>query len=294
MIITRLIGGLGNQMFQYAVALNLAKKNNTDFKLDVSGFEKYKLHKYALEPFNINAKIAAADEIKQLTQAQNGLFSKLRCKVLRKPGPLASTHIKEKELFIFDPSILQLKGDFYFEGSWQNPEYFIDINSIILDELSVSKPQLGINKRLAEKIYDSNSIAVHIRRCDYITNKHTNQSHGVCDLNYYDRTIRYIAEKIEEPKIFIFSDDPGWVSNNLKMNLPSTYVVHNSADKNYEDLRLMSQCKHQIIANSTFSWWGAWFNKNPEKIVIAPKDWFSDPRMNAVANSLIPDGWVRL
>ncbi|MBT9150861.1 MAG: O-antigen biosynthesis glycosyltransferase WbnK [candidate division WS2 bacterium] len=135
-------------------------------------------------------------------------------------------------------------------------------------------------------------MSLHIRRGDYVFNLHTNQFHGTCDLDYYFRCVEYLTTKVKNPHFFIFSDEPEWARNNLKLSYPTTLVDHNEADKNYEDLRLMSQCKYHIIANSTFSWWGAWLSQNPEKIVFAPKRWLKSDDYNP--KDLMPDKWIKV
>ncbi len=291
MIITRLIGGLGNQLFQYAVARHLAEINDTVVKLDISGFEKYKLHKYSLSAFNIQENFATPDEIKNLIYKRNGFFRQNILNRNRTKKEYTERYIKESQ-FSFMPDTLDLDKNIYLDGYWQSEKYFDKIKNIILDEFTVKNVQLGKDKEVDDMISSIESVSVHIRRCDYVNNSKTNEKHGSCDLSYYHACVKQISMKLKSPHFFIFSDDIDWVKNNLKLSFPTTIVDHNSADKAYEDLRLMSHCKHNIIANSTFSWWGAWLNKNQEKIVIAPKKWFND---NAIDTSdLIPSNWLRI
>ena len=148
--------------------------------------------------------------------------------------------------------------------------------------------QTPINKNISELILNSNSVGIHIRRGNYVADAQVNHIHGTCDMDYYNRSIKYISGRITNPHFYIFSDEIEWAKQNFKIEFPMTYVDTNIGfdgenyqdDKNYEDLRLMSQCKHNIIANSSFSWWGAWLNVNPNKIIIAPKNWFADTEKN--------------
>ena len=140
-------------------------------------------------------------------------------------------------------------------------------------------------------ISQTNSVSLHIRRGDYVSNQKTNQTHGTCDLDYYQRCITEIEKEVENPYFFVFSDEIEWVKENLKINHPAEYVDQNTGDKSYEDMRLMSQCKHNVIANSSFSWWGAWLNSYPDKIVFAPKRWFASDKHNT--KDLIPEGWKK-
>ncbi len=293
MVIVKLIGGLGNQLFQYAAARKLANKHSTELKLDVSGFETYKLHKYSLSHFNIQENFASEGEINALTgQRKEGTITRIFRRALHKPAKLPATHIKEKNPFHFDPEILNLPDGVYLEGYWQSEKYFSDIESIVRKELTVKTPLSGKDKELAKQMDSCDSVSIHIRRGDYVTNPHTSMVHGTSDLDYYNRCIRSIAESVKNPHFFVFSDDPEWVRDNLNPPYPTTFVDHNGADRNHEDLRLMSQCKHNIIANSTFSWWGAWLNSNPEKVVLAPKLWFRSDKYNN--KDLIPDRWIKI
>ncbi len=280
MIIIKIIGGLGNQMFQYALGRALSIKNNVEFKMDLSGFESYKLHDYSLKHFNITENIATFKEIKSIKN-----------KKLLQLFYRHSSQIIEK-YFYYDSAILKVIDKVYLDGYWQSEKYFNDISEVIRKDFTVKHQQAGRNKEIAELIEDSNSVSLHIRRGDYVSNKITNTVHGLCNLDYYNRAIIYIAEKFSNLHFFVFSDDPIWTKKYISVKENITYVDHNKADKNYEDLRLMSQCKHHIIANSSFSWWGAWLNQNPDKIVIAPRKWFNEDSIDT--KDLIPESWIRL
>jgi hypothetical protein len=152
-----------------------------------------------------------------------------------------------------------------------------------------------INLKIAEKIQHTESVGIHIRGRDYITNEETKKSHFTCDILYYERCISYIRDKIYNPNFFVFSDDPEWAKTFLKTDHSFTFVEGNLWNKtNYEDLRLMSLCKHNIIANSSFSWWGAWLNNNPAKIVLAPQKWFALSELNKKTEDLVPDKWIKI
>jgi len=292
MIIVKLIGGLGNQLFQYALGRHTAETNQSVLKIDISGFEEYTLHKYSLWAFNIQENIASVEEVKALTVRSQGTVQSVIRQLLGRPPVLAPTYIREKRRFHFDPEILNVSDGVYLDGSWQNERYFIDISGIIRQEFTVKTPPSGKNKELIEQISGCNSVSLHIRREDFVSDAHTTRVHGICELDYYFRCVEYINQKIKEPHFFVFSDNPEWARANLNLPHPMRFFDHNGPDKNYEDLRLMSQCKHHIIANSTFSWWGAWLNQNREKIVLAPKQWLEsddyDPK------DLIPDKWIKV
>jgi hypothetical protein len=269
MIIVRLIGGLGNQFFQYAMGRRLAEKHKTTLKIDISPFEEYKLHKYSLWAFNIQEDIASKEEIKALTY-------------------------KKEKHFHFDSDVLDSSDDVYLEGYWQTEQYFKDIPEIIRQEFSVKTPLAGRDKELAKQTKSCDAVSLHIRRGDYVPLTYGDQIFDACDLGYYFESIRLLLSQVQDPHFFIFSDDPEWARDNLKLSHPTTLVDHNDASRNYEDLRLMGFCQHHIIANSSFSWWGAWLNPNPHKRVFAPKKWFNDNVRNLDPKDIIPSLWVRL
>jgi hypothetical protein len=291
MIIVKLKGGLGNQFFQYAVARQLAEIHNAKVKIDVSFFETYDLHAYSIAPFNIQENIALTHEVAALRVQKRRFLSRAVNRLLRKsPGPSPS-YIREKH-FHFDPDILKLPDNVYLDGYWQSEKYFKGISRIIRQEFRVKTPQANKDKEIAEcGIAHSESVSLHIRRGSYVLPPY-NSYHGTCPLEYYLGSVEYIAQRVREPHFFVFSDDPTWARDHLSLAHPITLVEHNGADKDFQDLRLMSQCKHHIIANSTFSWWGAWLSENPQKIVIAPRKWFNEAPLDT--RDLIPSSWIQI
>ena len=292
MIIVRLMGGLGNQLFQYATGRRVALKNNMPLKLDLSWFRDQPDRPYCLNNFAIIEDIATPREIAQLKRDNRGLIHRIftTCRECGTPYYLRS-YIREKSLD-FDSHILQISESAYLDGYWQSEKYFNDIKYIIRDEFTVISSPDTTNKNCARMIQSSDAVAIHIRRGDYISNKSATEFHGICSLDYYYKAIDEILSKVKNPHFFVFSDDPEWTQENLKINALTTYVVHNSSDKNYEDLRLMSLCNHFIIANSSFSWWGAWLSKNESKIVIAPSKWFQEIKYND--SDRLPEEWKRI
>ena len=289
MIITRLIGGLGNQMFHYAVGRRLAHVLGTELKLDISAFQSYKLRTYSLGNFNIREKFASPKEVLALTRPT--ILERIRAKALRRRPWPPRTYVREKQHFHFDPKILSLPDGVYLDGYWQSEKYFVDIAGIIRLECTVKTPQTEKNKEIAEMITATESVSLHVRCGDYISNPHTRLVHGSCNRDYYFRCVEYLTQTVKNPHFFIFSDDPEWVRENLKLSYPMTLVDHNGAEKDYEDLRLMSQCKYHIIANSSFSWWGAWLSPWKDKIVFSPKRWFAKSKTST--QDLIPAQWLR-
>jgi hypothetical protein len=288
MIIVKFIGGLGNQMFQYSFYRYL-KKNYNDVKADITDFFSYKLHNgYVLEDiFNVKVDKANFYEILQLREEnRRGVLYKIKRKILGRK----SSHIKEED---FSFTLSSKKQDLYLDGYWGSEKYFKDIEGIIRKEFTVKYAPDEQNQNMINQIVNCESVSIHIRRGDFASCPSTIKLHGVCSMVYYKNAIEKLMENINKPHFFIFSDDQQWTQQNMKLSFPTTFVNINGADKDYEDLRLMSLCKHNIIANSTFSWWSAWLNDNPEKIVIAPKKWFADPIRNAEINfeDLYPKKW---
>jgi len=292
MIITKLIGGLGNQMFQYAAGRRVAITNKTELKLDVSGYNQQvgiTPRKYMLDIFNIRASIATRQEIQFFTnQSKNRIqrnFHRIKLTVLQRQYILQkSTH------FTYD--FLTIPDNSYLDGYWGSEKYFLDIGDIIRNDFTLKKNPDKVNSELIRYIKNCNSVSIHVRRNDYVKNQKTHDFHGVCGIRYYRKAVSVIMKKVRDPTFFIFSDDPDWCKAHLRFNYPTTHVTNNLGKNDCEDMRLMSECKHNIIANSSFSWWGAWLNNNPDKIVIAPKKWFRDSSI--YTQDIIPDTWILL
>lgn len=292
MIITKIIGGLGNQMFQYAAGRALSIRNDTELALDISDFKNYKLHQGFEFPrlFNQQYEIAThMDVFKMLGWQAPSLIRR----VLARRQFASFRH----KLFIAEPhyqywaGIKNLPKNCYLSGYWQSEKYFGDVASQIRDDFKFRLPLQNKNSEFANEISQVNAVSLHIRRGDYVSNKKTTATHGLCSIDYYQTAIRYIAERVPHPHFFVFSDDIAWVKDNLKIDFPYQYVDHNHGPESYNDMRLMSMCQHHVIANSSFSWWGAWLNPSSEKIVIAPKKWFA---VDVNTRDLYPHGWVSL
>jgi len=294
MIIVRLIGGLGNQMFQYALGRNLARINKTTLKLDKTELELKPLsgtpRSYNLQVFNIVENFASGEEIKKIRGSSSGRLFTVVTKMLKLRE--RSSVVSEKKDYVFDSRVLRSGDNVYIQGYWNNEKYFRDIRKMILKDFTIKEPIDKTNETTLNQINNTLSVSLHVRRGDYIKSKKTNQHHGTCGLGYYQNAINIIASKVKNPSFFAFSDEIKWVKNNLKTEYSIKYVDHNDDAHNYEDLRLMSACKHNIIANSSFSWWGAWLNPNQDKIVIAPKKWLNDPSIDT--SDVTPKSWLRI
>ena len=289
MIIVKLIGGLGNQMFQYAVGRALADKNDCSLRLDISGFSDYPLRRYELGALDIRADIASAEEVARFRGAKppHPLIDRVK-KAIRWPQP----GIFMERGFAFDPEVLDLTPPNYLEGYWQSEKYFCHIVDVLRRDFTLASALNGENQAILRKMTGTESVSLHVRRGDYVTNAHTAQYHGVCSLDYYRAAVKHIAEHVYAPNFFVFSDDTDWVEANLEIDHPMTLVRVNGPDQGVLDMALMKSCRHHIIANSSFSWWGAWLNPSHEKHVVAPSRWFNQGALDT--RDLIPESWVRL
>ena len=202
--------------------------------------------------------------------------------------------ILENNNVSYDNRINSVSSNVLLIGNWQNEKYFSSFQDSVISHFSFKLPLNAINSKRLNRILNSNSISIHVRRGDYVDNIGANKNHGVCSLDYYRKSINYILNKIDNPTFFVFSDDPVWVEENLKIKGEHEYINGNMGNMSYVDMQLMSNCKHNIIANSSFSWWGAWLNRNTEKIIIAPRQWFANPEKNSNKKELVPSSWIKI
>jgi len=287
-VIVRMRGGLGNQLFIYAMARRLTLKNNAALSLDiVSGFKNdgYR-RKYILGYFNIKADIATPYDSFKTGFGSLRRMARLCAEQFRKLDN-RSYIIQEKRGF--DPRFLNLniRKKVYIDGLWQSERYFKDIEHIIRQDLEIIRPRDCNTLKMADKIQNANSISLHGRSYREVPLADRGPPF---DMDYYSKAAYLIAQRVDNPHFFCFSDDLDWLRANLRIEFPLTYMSHDPThdnDSTINDLWLMSQCKHHIIASSTFSWWGAWLSKNPNKIVIAP-----DGAWNNV--DYIPNSWITL
>ena len=279
-------------MFQYAAGRALADRLGSNLVLDISAYEKYNLHQgFELNRvFAMSPTIATKKELKYLLGWQH--FSIVRSLLSRR-----TLMALRSQRFIFEPhfhhwsGFEQLVDDIYLVGYWQSEKYFKPVIAQIREAFRFRLPLEGRNIELAARLSQTQAVSLHVRRGDYATNPVTNSTHGLCSLDFYQAAVAHIAEKIEKPEFFIFSDDIKWVRANLQLDFPHHFIEHNKEAASYIDMRLMSLCSHHVIANSSFSWWGAWLNPNPEKIVVAPRQWFAN---NNNVNDLFQECYVRL
>ena len=279
MLIVRIQGGLGNQMFQYAYAKAL-ETNGNEVKIDVANATLSS----ELDNYNIDLDVASFDEIRKL-------FSKN--KFINFIHKVKGDVLKEKSLS-FNKNLLEAVGNKYIYGYFQSEKYFLNIKNIIVKQFTLKQNLSHYAQEIKNTIQNTkNTCSIHIRRGDYIINKSANKIHGTCSLDYYNNATKLIDKKINSVKYYIFSDEIEWVKEN--MNIANATYIENNGRTPHEDILLMSLCEHNIIANSSFSWWASWLNENKEKIVIAPKRWFADEEKNTQSNQgIVCDNWIRL
>lgn len=270
-VIVKLMGGLGNQMFQYAAGRALAERRGARLLLDLSSYEHDRLgRRYRLDHFNIRAEIASPDDVERVTGlGRRGLLSRARRRAERLlPRHWRSVFTERQRSY--DRELFYIRRSVMLSGYWQSPQYFASIEHLLREELRWREPPDAYNEALTQEIIAAEGVSVHVRRGDYVENK----SHNVLPIGYYQAAVARIAEVAYQASYYVFSDDMPWCKGHLDLPGRTTYVDHNGPEADYEDLRLMSLCHHHIIANSSFSWWGAWLCERPGQLVIAPRQWF--------------------
>lgn len=288
MVIIKLFGGIGNQMFQYAFGRTLALKNNCTLKLNLSFFDKSDSRTFSLEHFSAVLDPATPAEIEQIIQKQSSKLNGLKRKVLK-----SKPYVIYEKTLEFDPQNLETQKNAYVDGYWQSEKYFIQVSDQIREDFKIRTAPSAENAAVLQKIKSVNAISLHVRRGDFLDND-LNKIHGTCSIDYYEQAADLISKQVTNPVFFIFSDDINWVRENIKLQQDLVVVDINDDETAYEDLRLMSACRHHIVANSSFSWWGAWLNTHPGKMVVAPKNWFNDAELNRQSKTIVPESWIRL
>lgn len=286
MKIVKFLGGLGNQMFQYAFYSALSKRHKK-VKADISGYKNYPLHNgFELENiFNLDVKKAPTFKIKLYDPSVRTWY----IRKLRQILGLKKAYQVEINPFFYYENILKAEGPKLYWGYWQNQNYFIDIEQEIRTAFQFKNKLSEKNQNLFQHICQSDSVSVHFRRGDYVGHESLG---GLCSPNYYKEAINIMETKVKDPTFFIFSDEIEWCKSNLSLPPQTVFIEGNNGTNSYVDMQLMSNCKHNIIANSSFSWWAAWLNQNPNKIVIAPSKWINDDQLND--SDIIPKTWLKI
>jgi hypothetical protein len=297
MIIVSLFGGLGNQMFQYACGKAIAIKLGVELKLDIklvadrTPRKDFTYRDYELAIFDIDDKIATEDEVRKFipnlwnsSEIQRQLYKVKRILTKR-------VLFTEKMKFRYNNEIDSVRDNSYIYGYFQTEKYFEHLRVELLERFRLKNPVDEKNAAIIKKMQLENSVSIHVRRGDY-----TNSPFSLLGVeDYYQKAIDFILATVEVPIFYVFTNDPDWVEDNFKvLEINKSFVTINSGSLSYMDMILMSNCKHNICANSSFSWWGAWLNINPDKIVVTPKNWFKSTEYVESIYDLIPDKWLSL
>lgn len=287
MIIMQMMGGLGNQMFQYALGRRLAMERGVLLKFDLKWYTKQEKRAFELNQFNINGDIATQEEIHNIRYLSDKLIIQGAFSIYQKIIPYwRRRYICEKDHRSFDFRVLQAPRHCVLKGYWHNEEYFSSIANLIKQDFTINKTlPVKIEKMKNEISSDADSVSVHIRRGDYVSE--TKLFHAL-PLEFYQTAINYVARKKKNPHFYFFSDEIDWVRKNINIEFPSTFVE--SSGSGPIDLILMKSCHSHINANSSFSWWGAWLGEDDE-IVIVPNNWYKDLPF---PKDRIPEHWICL
>ena len=276
-------------MFQYAFFIKY-KELKENVKIDIGFYEHTPIHNnYELEKiFGIKEVFCTKNELINLKDINKSIYNKIKRKIF---GWKPQTYYEHTIDYSYKPEIFNLTKPTYLQGCWISAKYFEDIEEIIRQKYIFPNFTDIQNINLYKLIKERNSVSVHIRRGDYLKDK---KYTGICEEIYYKKAVEYAIANINKPYFIIFSDDILWCKQNLSFfnNTEHKYIDWNKGTNNYRDMQIMTICKHNIIANSTFSWWGAWLNNNANKIIISPSKWFAVDKLNNI--SLIQRSWIKI
>jgi hypothetical protein len=299
LVVIKIMGGLGNQLFQYAMGRQLALRRGVPARLDAAFFSNRSPVAHTLRPYELgifsNLAIqplndAESQQLARTEQLPYRLYNKFRRMLGLTPAFL---YLGEGEYF--QPNSLVLGGGppaylLQVEGHWQNEAYFIDIIATLRQELAFPPFIDSANQAVAEQLRANTrpTVSVHVRRGDYMQNP----AFGMCSVEYYERALAYMRQHLTEPLFFVFSDDLAWARENLPLPVDTTYIDWNRGENSYRDMHLMSLCQNHVIANSSFSWWGAWLNPRSDKLVVSPQVWMDNPRV--MTERVVPTAWIKV
>lgn len=300
MIVVKIRGGMANQMFPYACAKALSLRMGTELKIDASDYsddiEPDIVHKraYGLKFLKISSPLVADSDL--LYWFDKSIFKRIKRIHYRFKPYYERIHIIEpvNNVVYRDPNIylLQTKKNIYLQGDFNSYRNFIDYESEIRKEFEFAIEPSAKNKEIINEMGQVNSVAIHFRQGIILEG---NSNYLVLPLEYYLAAIKYIISKVANPSFYLFSDDPEWVKRNIKIaGFPVRVIDHNDQRHNYEDMRLMSTCKHIIMANSGFSWWAAWLGKKDNQIVVAPRHFWKNDSYDVLNSDFYPESWIKM
>jgi hypothetical protein len=291
-VIARLKGGLGNQMFQFATGYAVAQRLDVPLLLDTSVLDlrgedlQRTTRAFELDVFALDVRFATLEQVAELERS--GPLAQLLSKI----GARTPMVVAERD-HDWNAAVASCQAPVLLDGYWQNEQYFLAHAAALREHLFVpADPINGADQDLLEAIRATPSASLHVRRGDYAHDPATHAYHGLLPLEYFTEAADMLIREQGVQRFFVFSDDPEWIRAHVVLPAPMTVVSHNAGRNAHWDLFLMKNCGHHIIANSSFSWWGAWLNPHPGKVVIGPRFWFSG---DAIASDrILPSDWIRL
>ena len=299
MIVIRLRGGLGNQLFEYAAGKSLAYHHGVPLKVDPYYYRLHPNRSVVLDRFHTDYEIATAQEINQLvgrTRVEKFFHKKTHYRYCRQAFAQPYYH--------FYPDFYQLPAHVYLSGYWQSERYFQPYLDTFREQLVPREAPSEANQKLIEEMNTTQSVSLHVRHGDYVAKPSADHFFAPLEETYYRAAITFIRQKISAPRFYVFSDNIEWCRRTFADLESAVFVDHNREAQSYWDLWLIAQCRHHVMANSSFSWWGAWLNKHSDKIVVAPQRWFAAdyyrgkhpvyPERAYNLKDQLPDGWFRL
>jgi hypothetical protein len=290
-VVARIEGGLGNQLFQYAAARSLADRLQCGLLLDLRGLAENGDRPYQLDRYSVRAEVADAQTLAALPAWRSSRAGRIGQWLSFVMSGTVRSPVFWPRSFAYDGRIERLRQPVYMVGYWQTERYFAWNRARLLHDLTLH-PDTAANAGWVQKIRSCNSVSLHVRRGDYVSSPSAAQHHGTCDMAYYQQAIALLLQQQPELEVFVFSDEPQWAADHLRLPAPIHIVDANPPDRGYLDLELMRGCRHHVLANSSFSWWGAWRCVHMGQTVYAPRRWFANPGIDT--RDIIPPHWHRL
>jgi hypothetical protein len=293
MIILKISGGLGNQLFQYSFGRNLSLSLKTKLKLDIQtelDHGSFTKRNSGLKFFNIEVDVATYREIARFKSPKINKFSRIE-RIIAQKFPWINRKYIVQDFSDKFRGMKEFCDNVYYDGYWQSENFFKSNDAIIRKDLEFNLELNHENSKLNEEIINCDSVSIHIRRGDYLSIKANRKIFYSCPPEYYLKGIEILNAKSENKKYYIFSDEIEWAKRNFHGD--NFRFMESNINEPEVDLYLMSKCKNNIISNSSFSWWGAWLNSNPDKSVIAPKNWYIG-KLNRMSDEILPNEWIRI
>lgn len=286
-VVARIEGGLGNQLFQYAAARSLADRLQCGLSLDLRGIAENGDRPFQLDLYHVRAEVADPETLAALPPWRSSRAGRIRQSLSFLMPDFFRSPVFWPRSFGYDARIEQLNHPVYMVGYWQTERYFAWNRSSLLQDLTLQSNKGG--SPWLQKIKACNSVSLHVRRGDYVSSPVAAQHHGTCDMAYYQHAIASLVQRQPDIEVFVFSDEPQWAADNLHLSVPTHIVDANPPECGHLDLELMRQCRHHVLANSSFSWWGAWLCVHAEQLAYTPRRWFADPSIDA--SDIVPARW---